>query len=784
MTSYKKSGSAVSFDALGPGRDYIFNPSAPSDISFPLELRGSDFVALCIRTSSSDDKDILSRALARGSDYSFDGRTLTVFSSYLSSIPRNSFLILSAVFSRGQSYVFSVFSQAGSVPARVPLLSFSDIKASELEGSFKNEYFTSEKLSDDGSALVLGYDYALWPSGICAYFEKRDRVFLPCAHPYAISMLVWGDSSYNRLTMRLYNRTRTCVMPINDYLIDWSGWREIQFRFPDDLAMPVMLNELVRLSRGPESRAISGEIMLADISAVCSREEADTFPNRGIPHSEIPWNEEFPPFEFHGTRRGCRTHFSVSPAKLPAELITEFAVLPTGEKLVSPVPAIPFDAEGRAESDCFTLEKYPEDTAFALRLRSGARLSETVWLVTAEPSPHYSPVPSRIIRCITKVPSAEAAFCCCTDALTESCAAFCREAGSGSDWLVSQSVPHFAREAERTAFILGAPVTLDREYLAHDINISGLKPDTLYECRIGGEGRFAEPFCFRTLPKDPERFSAVVLSDAQNGRDMAYFKRYREVIEAGLSRIAEPTVVLELGDMVNTASDMLDYEGTIAVSQDYFERYPFAPTPGNHERDIYHHYENYKNHWNLPPCVDPRFTDLEYSFDIGSYHFVSICADGIAMEPSVGDRLRADLASTKCKWKVVLAHCSPYGGKGIQPFNRDILAPILDEFDVDLVLSGHEHIYSRSSVSHGERVPVGDGVTYITAGTSGPKCYENDRRWWQDFVYGDKYQERFADDSGMNDQTTATAVFERDRITIDVKMISGRFVDKIVLEKK
>ncbi len=72
--------------------------------------------------------------------------------------------------------------------------------------------------------------------------------------------------------------------------------------------------------------------------------------------------------------------------------------------------------------------------------------------------------------------------------------------------------------------------------------------------------------------------------------------------------------------------------------------------------------------------------------------------------------LEGALASTDATWRIVAVHHPPYsaGYQGSSVDVRETLAPLLQRFGVQLVLSGHDHDYQRS-------VPI-DGVTYVVSG--------------------------------------------------------------------
>jgi hypothetical protein len=73
-------------------------------------------------------------------------------------------------------------------------------------------------------------------------------------------------------------------------------------------------------------------------------------------------------------------------------------------------------------------------------------------------------------------------------------------------------------------------------------------------------------------------------------------------------------------------------------------------------------------------------------------------------------------------------HFPPYTmGVSLVQSVQDILAPLMDTYHVDLVISGHRHVYERSkSVFANAMVQPGpnytgtpDGTVYIVAGTAG-----------------------------------------------------------------
>jgi 3',5'-cyclic AMP phosphodiesterase CpdA len=74
--------------------------------------------------------------------------------------------------------------------------------------------------------------------------------------------------------------------------------------------------------------------------------------------------------------------------------------------------------------------------------------------------------------------------------------------------------------------------------------------------------------------------------------------------------------------------------------------------------------------------------------------------------------LERTLASSDARWKIVALHHPPYsaGYQGSSQDARAIFSPIFEKYDVDLVLSGHDHDYQRSKKIR--------GVTYVVSGAA------------------------------------------------------------------
>jgi hypothetical protein len=121
-------------------------------------------------------------------------------------------------------------------------------------------------------------------------------------------------------------------------------------------------------------------------------------------------------------------------------------------------------------------------------------------------------------------------------------------------------------------------------------------------------------------------------------------------------------------------------------------------------------------------------TEAYYSFRIANIHFICLDSHDLDRKPTgaMAQWLRADLEKADADWLVAFWHHPPYS-KGSHDSDvegqliemREHIMPILEGGGVDLVLTGHSHIYERSmlmdgayttpTTAHGVILDDGDG---------------------------------------------------------------------------
>ena len=255
----------------------------------------------------------------------------------------------------------------------------------------------------------------------------------------------------------------------------------------------------------------------------------------------------------------------------------------------------------------------------------------------------------------------------------------------------------------------------------HIVQLTNLSPNTKYFYSIGSSTSVQAGdtgYYFYTHPTvgstGPVRIWAIgdfgVGSTAQALVRDAYMN---------YSRNTHTNVWLWLGD--NAYVSGLDNEYQTNV----FNMYPFQfrkwvcwPSTGNH--DLYSANATsqtgaYFDSFTLPKNGEvggvPSSTEAYYSFNYANIHFVCLESTDAPFRANGGAQLTwlaNDLAANTQRWTIVYFHHPPYS-KGSHDSDAEIeliemrtnVVPILENYKVDLVLSGHSHAFERSYLLRG-----------------------------------------------------------------------------------
>ncbi|HZN41812.1 MAG TPA: metallophosphoesterase [Planctomycetota bacterium] len=251
----------------------------------------------------------------------------------------------------------------------------------------------------------------------------------------------------------------------------------------------------------------------------------------------------------------------------------------------------------------------------------------------------------------------------------------------------------------------------------HAIRITGLLPDHLYWYRVRLLGAPVTPVLrTRTFASVGSDVSFFVLGDCGSGTA----DQFRV---ASLVHSWDWDLGLLPGDIVYDDGASQDFD------PHFFVPYgpalcstPFFPALGNHDVQTQNG-QPFLDAFYLPPANSG--SERWYSFDHGRVHFIGL--DSTNTSSSQTAWLHADLASARAndaEWIFVSLHHAPYtsGYHGRSQWVYQNWCPIFEEFEVDVVFTGHDHHYERTAVMR-DYHPNKRGVVYFVVGTGGGTIY-------------------------------------------------------------
>lgn len=300
-------------------------------------------------------------------------------------------------------------------------------------------------------------------------------------------------------------------------------------------------------------------------------------------------------------------------------------------------------------------------------------------------------------------------------------------------------------------------------YLSNKTTANGLKAGTYYYSYTVN-GKWQSPVQFHV--RNTDTFSFLYVGDPQigsssgntatgeadsQGQDKAVRNdsfNWNQTLETAMDENTDLSFIVSAGDQIQTsdkkgtdpqgANNETEYSGYL--SPKVLKSLPVATTVGNHDATT----SNYSYHFNNPNSSDKGATKAggDYYYSYGNTVFIVLNTNNTNVAEHQEVIEKALKENSSAKWKVVTLHQDIYGSgkehsdEASTISLRNNLVPILEKNDIDVVLTGHDHTYSRSFLVNGGKnekdvtastgnVTNPEGILYMTANSaSGSKYYE------------------------------------------------------------
>ena len=275
---------------------------------------------------------------------------------------------------------------------------------------------------------------------------------------------------------------------------------------------------------------------------------------------------------------------------------------------------------------------------------------------------------------------------------------------------------------------------------------TGLRPATSYAYRVGDATSFSAWHRFTTASAEAAPFRFIYLGDAQNGLS----DKWPPVVRAAFEAAPDARFVVHAGDLLAEGYDDSLWGAWLAGMGEHATGIPNLPVPGNHDLhrspfvdasgSVLTASALWNAHFALPANGPSELNDLagqNYYVDYQGVRIVALDVNAFANEDFVAtDRtrvrqaqaiwLRQVLAGNPNRWTIVVRHQPIYSVVKSRDFAemRAVLGSIYDQYHVDLVLQGHDHVYARTHKVYGGRLTdrSASGTIYVIS-VSGSKMY-------------------------------------------------------------
>ena len=303
----------------------------------------------------------------------------------------------------------------------------------------------------------------------------------------------------------------------------------------------------------------------------------------------------------------------------------------------------------------------------------------------------------------------------------------------------------------KSALTFTGSVSVFQDYYCHKVVATGLEPGTEYKYRVGSVDNDVWSVVGTFVTDDgDDSFSFIALADVQ-ASSYENFYQASLVMDAAMEFTPDAEFVINLGDFVNDCTNE-EWNWYGETFENANTNLTLVPVAGNHEGNITNKLNVawFNNMFNLLPGEGDLngVNGTYYSFDYGDVHFTVLNSnDMYPMTDAQRNWIYNDITNSDAFWKVLLLHRAPYSaGKNINKPDtlamRDTIIEIVDETGVDMVLSGHDHMYFRTKQVAGDEVCEDtvyvtekfngvdttfavdpDGAVYILPSTAGTKRY-------------------------------------------------------------
>lgn len=270
------------------------------------------------------------------------------------------------------------------------------------------------------------------------------------------------------------------------------------------------------------------------------------------------------------------------------------------------------------------------------------------------------------------------------------------------------------------------------QYYSNKVTATGLEPATEYKYRYKiGDGAWSEEYTYITQSTD-NGFGFIAVGDVQigvgNGGSEKDTERWENTLMLATEMMPDSSFIMSMGDQVDGNKEEDQYAGFLYPS--ILRNLPISTLAGNHDCDV----PNLSWHFNNPNQTNYGETNAggDYYYSYGDVLVIALNSNAVLKSTKSDNAIAVEhrkcieeaIASNPyAKWRIVTFHQDIYGypdhySDAEVKECRNQLYPIIDDYDIDVVLTGHGHNFTRSYQMENNSPVKEDGVDYNSSNVS------------------------------------------------------------------
>lgn len=332
--------------------------------------------------------------------------------------------------------------------------------------------------------------------------------------------------------------------------------------------------------------------------------------------------------------------------------------------------------------------------------------------------------------------------------------------------------------SEKARSYTGITITATRDFDTNKVSVSELLPNTEYMYRVGDGTDWSPVYTFKTGNPNGA-YSVIAVADPQVTK-ASEAEAWKIVIEKAAAKAGNASFIINAGDLTDKSNSMEQY-GWITAPK-ILRSLPLATAIGNHDTfdflgEPHEQIGLMPLHFNWPNHTDLQVSEGDkpfiraggnYFFNYGNTLYIVLNSNVKDIEIHRDFMIKTIASNPNRTWTVALLHHDIYGtgdhaGTAYQDAQKmqPTWSPFLDEFGVDIAITGHDHVYARSLFMKGNKVqndqmsakmdPVGstirnknpgayvlpEGTLYMALSASAcEKMYAPEQQDWVAYTHG------------------------------------------------